>query len=60
MPLPLLYLSHQKDILILRVIRITHMTTLWHSQVVNSTVTMRENPSPDGASIIIYIYPRVI
>ena len=31
------------------------MTTLWHSQVVNSTVTMRENPSPDGASIIIYI-----
>ena len=33
------------------------MTTLWHSQVVNSTITMRENPSPDGA-IIIILYPR--
>ena len=28
------------------------MTTLWHSQVVNSTISMKENPSPNDASII--------
>lgn len=43
-------LSEKKN-LILKVIGMAPVTTLWHSQRVNSTVTMGENPNPDGSTM---------
>lgn len=43
--------SVEKKNLILKVIGMAPVTTLWHSQRVNSTVTMGENPNPNGSTM---------